>query len=80
MTHPNSDSGRYLIPAAPSEPRIEADCTCGVGWNVPARVWDWISDRHAHAHNKGIDGLPATGRLEVRRIEAEPEAEAEAGL
>jgi hypothetical protein len=76
VTHPHDNYGRYLIPAAPDEPRIEAGCTCGASWNVPARAWDWISDRHAHAHNKGIDGLLATSRLEIRQIEAEPEAEA----
>jgi hypothetical protein len=49
----------------------------------PERVWDWLSDRHAHAHDKGIDGLPAGGLMEIQRITVgppEPELEAEAGL
>ena len=81
MTYPKDDNGRYFIPAKEGETRIEADCDCGDGWNVPERVWDWISDRHAWAHNKGRDGLPAGSRMNIQRIEpgtpAEPEREAD---
>jgi hypothetical protein len=80
MAYPNDEHGRYLIPSKEGETRIEADCDCGGSWNVPERVWDWISDRHAWAHNKGRDGLPAGGRMGVRRIEpgksGQPELEA----
>ena len=75
------ENGRYWIPAKAHEPRVEMDCSCGYGWSGPERAWDWISDRHAHAHNKGIDGLSAASRWDVRHIAAEqPELEAEAGL
>jgi hypothetical protein len=74
-------NGRYVIPSAPGEARVELDCSCGYGWSGPERAWDWISDRHAHAHNKGIDGLAAAATWDVRHITAaEPEPEAEASL
>ncbi len=39
--------------------RVTADC--GLDWTGRREVWAaWISDRHAHAHNKGRDGLPAS--------------------
>jgi len=82
MTYPKDDNGRYLIPAEDGETRIEADCSCGDGWNVPERAWDWISDRHAWAHNKGHDGLPAGARINLQRIEpgrSSPQQEPEAG-
>jgi glycine/D-amino acid oxidase-like deaminating enzyme len=77
MTYPKDENGRYLIPSKEGEIRIEADCDCGDGWNVPERAWDWISDRHAHAHNKGRDGLPAGGRMNIQRIAAGTQAQAE---
>jgi len=80
MSYPKDENSRYLIPSQDSEARIEADCSCGDGWNVPERVWDWISGRHAWEHNKGRDGLPAAARLNIQRIEpgaaAQPELEA----
>jgi len=80
MVFPKDENGRYFIPSRDGETRIEASCDCGDGWNVPERVWDWIGDRHAWAHNKGRDGLPAGGRMIVRRIEpgasGQPEPEA----
>ena len=77
MTYPKDENGRYLIPSKEGETRIEADCDCGDGWNVPERVWDWISDRHACAHNKGRDGLPAASRMNMQRIRAGTQAQAE---
>ncbi len=80
MAYPKVEDGRYFLPSQEGETRIEADCDWGDGWNVPERVWDWISDRHAWAHNKGRDGLPAGSRMDVRRIEpgksGQPELEA----
>jgi len=72
MTYPKDGNGRYHIPSQEGATRIEADCDCGDGWNVPEHVWDWISDAHARAHNKGRDGLSAGsigGGWNVRRIE-----------
>ena len=69
MTYPKDENGRHFIPSQDGETRIEADCSCGDGWNVPERVRDWISDRHAWAHNKGRDGLPAATRMNLRLIE-----------
>jgi hypothetical protein len=71
MSYPKDQNGRYLIPATRSEARVEADCSCGDGWNVPVRVWGYISERHASAHRKGRDGLPGGSRMDVRRIDAE---------
>jgi hypothetical protein len=92
MTYPKDENGRYLIPAKNGETRIEADCSCGDGWNIPERVWDWISDRHHLAHRKGRDGLPGGRRIDVARLEPgrpaqywtapgrrSPQQEAEAG-
>ena len=75
------ENGRYRFPMLPDDRvRIVADCSCGWAMDGPERVWNWLSDRHAHAHNKGIDGLPAASRIQVRRIDAErPEPEPEVG-
>jgi hypothetical protein len=59
------------------EGRVSASCDCGWSTDVPARAWEWIEDRHLHAHNKGKDGLPATAHLTTTQY-AEPEPEAEA--
>ena len=75
-----NENGRYLIPAQTHEPRVEIDCSCGWGLNAPERVFDWMTDRHAHAHNKGIDGLAAAASWDIRHVSAdqpEPEPEAE---
>jgi hypothetical protein len=69
MTYPKDGNGRYLIPAGDGDTRIEADCSCGDGWNVPERAWDWISDRHHLAHRKGRDGLPGGRQVDVARLE-----------
>ena len=61
--------------AEPGE-RVQASCTCGQSWDVPARAWEWVSDSHARAHNKGRVGLPAAGTFTYGR---QPEIEAEAG-
>jgi hypothetical protein len=80
MAYPKDENGRYYIPAARHEARVEADCDCGWALNAPERVWDYLSGRHAHAHNKGIDGLAAGGSWDVRHIAAgQPEPEPEAG-
>jgi hypothetical protein len=40
---------------------IRVTATCGLDWTGPRHAWTgWISDRHAHVHNKGRDGLPAS--------------------
>jgi len=77
MACPKDESGRYLIPSKDDETRIEADCEDCSGWNVPERVWDWISDQHATAHNKGRDGLPAASQMNIPRIEAGKSAQQE---
>ena len=81
MTYQTDENGRYRFPLLPGDTaRVIADCDCGWSMDGPERVWDWLSDRHAHAHNKGIDGLAAASRMEVRHLTAdqpEPEAEAE---
>jgi len=56
--------------------RVQASCACGQSWDVPARAWEWVSDSHARAHNKGRDGLSAAGAFTYGR---QPEIEAEAG-
>ena len=76
------DDGRYRIPAAPHEPRFELDCSCGYGLAAPERVFDYMTERHAAAHSKGIDGLPAAAVWDIRHIaadqpEPEPAPEAE---
>jgi hypothetical protein len=48
-------------------PRLRASCTCGWTWEGPERAWEWIEDRHCHAHQKGIDGLSACGSITVER-------------
>jgi hypothetical protein len=74
------ENGRYRIPATAGEPRVEVDCSCGWGLNAPERLLDYMTGRHAAAHNKGIDGLPAAGTWDIQHIAAgqpEPEPEAE---
>jgi hypothetical protein len=74
------ENGRYRFPVMPGDQaRVVADCSCGWGMDGPERVWDWLSDRHAHSHNKGIDGLAAASTMNIQRIAAEPEPEPEAG-
>jgi len=54
---------------------IHATAACGLDWTGPRRAWDaWFSDRHAWAHNKGRDGLPAScsGKA-ITIVEPEPE-------
>jgi hypothetical protein len=81
MTFPKDDHGRYWIPARASEPRVEIDCSCGWGLNAPKRLLETMTDRHAYAHNKGIDGLAAAATWDIRHIPAEhPEPEPAACL
>jgi hypothetical protein len=40
---------------------VHITTACGVDKTVADQATDWILDRHAHAHNKGIDGLSAGG-------------------
>ena len=61
MTYPKDQNGRYLIPSRGDEPRVEADCSYGDGWNVPTRVWDYISERRAAAHTRA-------GTASLRRV------------
>jgi hypothetical protein len=71
--YPTDENGRYRFPMLPDDRvRVVADCSCGWGMDGPERVWNWLSDRHAHAHNKGIDGLAAASSMAVRHIAAEP--------
>jgi hypothetical protein len=83
VTYQVDENGRYRFPVLPDDRvRVVADCSCGWGVDGPERVWNWLSDRHAHAHSKGIDGLAAASTLNVQRITVEgpePEPEAEAG-
>ena len=75
MSYQVDESGRYRFPTMPGDRvRVVADCSCGWGMDGPERVWNWLSDRHAHAHSKGADGLSPCGRTEVQRIAAEPTA------
>jgi hypothetical protein len=55
---------------------VRVTATCGLDWTGPRHAWDgWISDRHAHAHNKGRDGLSAScGRLTVTPVAPDPQA------
>ena len=84
MSHQVNANGRYCFPMLPDDKvRVIADCSCGWGMDGPERVFGSLSDRHADAHNKGIDGLSAAGRMEIQRFTAElpePELETEAGL
>jgi hypothetical protein len=84
MSYQVDGNGRYHFPMLPDDKvRVMADCSCGWGMDGSERVFGSLSDRHAHAHNKGVDGLPAAGRMEIQRITVgppEPELEAEAGL
>ena len=71
---------RYVIPAKSDEPRVEVDCSCGWGLNAPERLFDYMTDRHAAAHNKGTGGVPAAATWDIRHIPAErPGPEPEAG-
>jgi hypothetical protein len=81
MTYQADETSRYRFPVLPDDRvRVVADCSCGWAMDGPERVWNWLSDRHAHAHNKGIDGLAAGARWTVRHITAEqPEPEPESG-
>ena len=81
MTYQVDQNGRNRFPMLPDDRvRVVADCSCGWGMDGPERVWNWLSDRHAHAHNKGIGGLAAAASWDVRHITAEePHLEPEAG-
>ncbi len=83
MTFPKDEHGRYWIPAKASESRVVIDCSCGWGLNAPERLFDYMTDRHAHAHSKGTDGLSAAATWDIRRIPAghpEPESDLEAEI
>jgi hypothetical protein len=83
MTFPKDEHGRYWIRARANEPRVEIDCSCGWGLNAPERLFDYMTDRHAHAHTKGTDGLTPSATWDIRHIAAdhpEPEPDLEAGL
>jgi hypothetical protein len=74
------DNGRYLIPAMAHEPRVQIDCSCGWGLSAPERLFGYMTDRHAAAHNKGTDGLAAAATWDIRHIPAgrpDPEPEAQ---
>jgi hypothetical protein len=71
MSLPRDEKGRYWIPAKADEPRVELDCSCGYGLNAPERIFDYMTDRHAAAHNKGIDGLAAAATWDIRHFPAE---------
>ena len=55
---------------------VRVTANCGLDWTGPRHAWTgWISGRHAHAHNKGRDGLPATcDGLTVTVVEPDPQA------
>ena len=56
---------------------VRITTACGVDQKVAKRAVEWITDRHAHAHQKGVGGLSAGG-CEVR-VEPVAETEMEAG-
>jgi len=56
---------------------VHITTACGLDQTVAAGAIEWITDRHAHAHNKGLDGLPAGGC--DLSIEPAPQPEIEAG-
>ena len=64
------DNGRYQIPAQAHEPRVEIDCSCGWGLDAPERLFDYMTGRHAAAHNKGTGGLAAAATWDIRHIAA----------
>jgi hypothetical protein len=68
------ENGRYWIPAMAHEPRVEIDCSCGWGLNAPERLFDYMTGRHAAAHNKGTYGLAAAATWDIRQIAAEQPA------
>ena len=81
MSYQVDENGRHRFPMLPEDRvRVIEDCSCGWGMDGPERVWIWLSDRHAHAHNKGIDGLAAASTGTVQRITVkDPQPEPEAG-
>jgi hypothetical protein len=58
--------------------RVRGTGRCGT-FDVPVRAFEWISDRHAAAHQKGRDGLSASCDVEWRWLPGGRQAEAEAG-
>jgi hypothetical protein len=82
MSYQVDENGRYSFPMLPGDKaRVVADCSCGWAMDGPERVWNHLSDRHAHAHAKGIDGLAqAAAWWNIQHVPAEPEPEPEAGL
>jgi len=58
---------------------VRITAPCGVDQTVHEQATDWITDRHAHAHQKGVDGLSAGGcPVEIERV-AQPARDREAG-
>jgi hypothetical protein len=55
---------------------VRVTANCGLDWTGPRHAWDvWFSDRHAHEHNKGRDGLAAScDGLTVTLVEPDPHA------
>jgi hypothetical protein len=55
---------------------VRVAANCGLDWTGPRHAWTgWISGRHAHAHNEGCDGLPASrDGLTVTPVEPDPQA------
>jgi len=83
VSTPGDEHGRCWIPARAGEPRVEIDCSCGWGLTAPERLFDYMADRHAHAHSKGTDGLSAAATWDIRHIPAahpEPESGLEAEI
>jgi hypothetical protein len=70
-----NENGRYQIPAQAHEPRFELDCSCGYGLDAPERLFDYMTERHAAAHSKGVDGLAASAAWDIRHIAADQPAE-----
>ncbi len=56
---------------------LRVTANCRLDWTGPRHAWTvWISDRHAHAHNKGSDGLSACcDGLTVTPVEPGPQAD-----
>jgi hypothetical protein len=58
---------------------VRITSSCGVDQTVHERAIEWITGRHAHAHQKGTGGLSAGGcQVEIDRV-AQPVKDREAG-
>jgi hypothetical protein len=53
---------------------VRITAPCGAGQAAHEQAIERILDRHAHAHDKGRDGLPAAGcAIQAERLAQPPE-------